>query len=82
MVIRKIIQGTIERRERGLDLQANVNAVIATNVGEDGWTHVASHQSVSSSGRKPRREAAYPKEEAQCVRLTPSQIREMASPTG
>ena len=83
MEIRKIIQRGVERREGGLDLQVYVSAVVAAHVGEDGQrTYVSSQQSVSSCGGSPRREEAYPKEEPQCARWTPPQIRKPASLTG
>ena len=60
MEIRRIIQRKIERREQGLGLQANVNAVLAANVGERARaTHLTSMQSVSSrsGGAGPQGEA-------------------------
>jgi hypothetical protein len=67
MEIRKIIQRKIERRERGLDLDASVNAVIAANVGERGQsTHVSAHDSVSArSASAGRAREANPKEETE-----------------
>ena len=56
MEIRKIIQRKIERHQRGLDLQADVNAVVAANVGEEGQsTHVASTRSATASSGSPGR---------------------------
>jgi hypothetical protein len=61
MEIRKIIQRKIERHQRGLDLQADVNAVVAANVGEGGQTtRVSSHQTASSQSGAAGREGEEP----------------------
>jgi hypothetical protein len=58
--IRRIIQRKIDRREQGLDLQANVNTVVAANVGEGTRSaYLTSMQSVfsRSGGAGPNGEA-------------------------
>jgi hypothetical protein len=45
--VRKIIDRTIRRRDEGVDVVADVNAVIAANVNESGGhTHVSNRQRI------------------------------------
>jgi hypothetical protein len=58
--VRKVIRKRIRRKEGGVDLAADIDAVIATNVGESGSSEARSesHQRiVQRSGRSKANEA-------------------------
>ena len=57
MNLRKVIDRRIRRKAAGLDLQGDVNAVIAANVNERGATTSASHKQTVTrrSGRTSAR---------------------------
>ena len=53
MQFRKIIQSRIHKTARGIDLQGDLNAAIAANVGEPGQTtHVSSRSTAVSAQAK------------------------------
>jgi hypothetical protein len=52
--IKKVIQERIRRRVEGLDLDADVNAVVAANVGESGQTTSVSSMSSAKAGSRAR----------------------------
>lgn len=56
MQIRKLIERRIRRSGRGVDFDADVNAVVAANVGERGAvTHASSKQTASAVSKPQRR---------------------------
>lgn len=55
--IRKLIERRIRRSGRGVDVDADVNAVVAANVGERGAvTHASSKQTAAAVSRPARAE--------------------------
>jgi hypothetical protein len=54
--IAKIVRRRIRGRAGGVDLDGDVNAVVAANVGRDSSvTHVSSHQHAQASSKTPPR---------------------------
>jgi hypothetical protein len=57
MQIRKVIERRIRRAGGGVNVDSDVNAVVAANVGERGAvTHVSSSQRATTGSEPPRRE--------------------------
>ncbi|MBA2462006.1 MAG: hypothetical protein H0V45_09620 [Actinobacteria bacterium] len=53
MNIAKVIRERIRRNMEGVDVEADVNAVVAANVGERGQTTSVSSTSTASAGSRP-----------------------------
>ena len=58
--IKKVIHERLRRRVAGLDLDADVNAAIAANVGESGQTTSVSSTSTATAGTRPKQEHERP----------------------
>ncbi|MDX6396666.1 MAG: hypothetical protein QOJ43_74 [Gaiellaceae bacterium] len=54
MQIRKLIERRIRQRGGGVDLDADVNATVAANVGERGAVTKVSSTQTASAGEKPQ----------------------------
>jgi hypothetical protein len=54
MHIRKLIERRIRQRTGGVDLDADVNATVAANIGERGTVTKVSSTQTASAGQKPR----------------------------
>jgi hypothetical protein len=54
MQIRKLIERRIRQRTGGVDLDADVNATVAANIGERGTVTKVSSTQTASAGQKPR----------------------------
>lgn len=58
MNVKKVIQERIRRRTQGLDVEADVNAAVAANVGERGRTTSVSSTSTATADSGAQREKA------------------------
>jgi hypothetical protein len=82
MEIRTIIQRGIERRERGLDLQARVDAAVVGEVGAGGQTtYVVSHQSAFATSGDRSGEAERTPTQKVMTTWTASHMEGMRNPT-
>jgi hypothetical protein len=54
MQIRKLIERRVRQRAGGTELEADVNATVAANIGERGAVTKVSSTQTASAGQKPR----------------------------